>query len=109
MSRRYPVVTLLIPIAASFWAPLTQAAGVLPQGGQFVAGSGKISTVSSGLSISQTSARGVIDWNSFSIGAGQHVTINNGSGATLNVVTGNSLSSINGLLSGTGKIGRAHV
>ena len=104
MSRRCPVVTLLIPIAASFWVPLTQAAGVLPQGGQFVAGSGKISTVSSGLSISQTTARGVIDWNTFSIGAGQHVAINNGSGATLNVVTGNSLSSISGLLSGTGSV-----
>jgi filamentous hemagglutinin family protein len=99
-----PVVTLLIPIAASFWVPLTHAAGVLPQGGQFVAGSGKITSGSSGLSISQTSTRGVIDWNTFSIGAGQHVTINNGSGATLNVVTGSSPSSISGLLSGTGSV-----
>jgi filamentous hemagglutinin family protein len=104
MSRRHVVVTLLIPIAASFWMPLTQAAGVLPQGGQFVAGNGKITSGNSGINISQTSARGVIDWNSFSIGAGQHVTINNGSGATLNVVTGNSASSINGLLSGTGSV-----
>ena len=102
--HRRSVVTLFVSIATSVWLPSTQAAGVLPQGGQYVAGSGKISTVSSGLSISQTSARGVIDWNSFSIGAGQHVTINNGSGATLNVVTGNSLSSINGLLSGTGSV-----
>ena len=104
MSHRHLVITLLIPIAGSFWVPLTQAAGVLPQGGQFVAGSGKITSGSSGLSISQTSARGVIDWNTFSIGAGQHVTINNGSGATLNVVTGNSASSISGLLSGTGSV-----
>jgi filamentous hemagglutinin family protein len=102
--HRRPVVTLFVSIATSVWLPSTQAAGVLPQGGQYVAGSGKITGGNSGLNISQTSARGVIDWNSFSIGAGQHVTINNGSGATLNVVTGNSLSSINGLLSGTGSV-----
>ena len=54
--------------------------------------SGAINGAGRGLNISQSSTRGVIDWNSFSIGAGRHVSINNGSGATLNRVTGQEMS-----------------
>ncbi|MEW9587041.1 filamentous hemagglutinin N-terminal domain-containing protein [Paraburkholderia sp. DGU8] len=50
------------------------------------------------------STRGVIDWTSFSIGKGNAVTFDNGSGATLNRVTGGSPSALLGSLSATGGV-----
>ena len=86
-------------------APGLALAQALPQGGQFVAGQGSIgAAVGSSLTITQTSARGVIDWRSFNIGQGASVTVNNGAGATLNRVTGGDLSQILGSLRATGSI-----
>ncbi|MGF6485196.1 filamentous hemagglutinin family protein [Paraburkholderia sp. JPY419] len=50
------------------------------------------------------STRGVIDWNSFSIGRHNSVTFDNGSGAILNRVTGGTPSAIPGSLSATGSL-----
>ncbi len=90
------------------WVPsrlLAQSRPVLPQGGVFVSGAGTISPASGGsLSITQNSARGVIDWSKFSIGAGGRVVINNGTGATLSRVVGGDLSRIDGLLKATGSL-----
>ena len=72
------------------------AAPPLPDNGKFVAGSGNIAQNGANLDITQSRARGIIDWNGFSIGAGRTVSINNGSGATLNRVTGNEMSAIVG-------------
>ena len=101
---RRSLVPTLMPLLAATWSFSAVAAGPLPQGGQFVAGHGTIAGNGTGLNISQTSLRGVIDWRSFSIGTGRGVTIDNGSGATLNRVTGGEASNINGLLSGTGSV-----
>ncbi|MFM8375636.1 MAG: filamentous hemagglutinin N-terminal domain-containing protein, partial [Phenylobacterium sp.] len=77
----------------------------LPTGGVFVAGSGVISSPSaSALQVRQATARGVIDWRSFSIGQGGQVTILNGQGATLNRVTGGQMSILRGGLSATGSV-----
>jgi filamentous hemagglutinin family protein len=77
----------------------------LPTGGTVAAGSATIGTPSGGaLSISQTSSRAIIDWSGFSIGSGGTVRFDNGSGATLNRVTGGSVSSIDGLLSASGSV-----
>src|SRR5882757_2209276 len=55
------------------------AAGApLPTGGQFVAGAGAIASAANGLAISQSSTHGIINWQSFSIAAGQSVNIANG-------------------------------
>jgi filamentous hemagglutinin family protein len=80
------------------------AAPPLPQNGQFVGGTGAITRNGANLDITQSGARGIIDWNSFSIGAGRTVSINNGSGATLNRVTGNAMSTIDGTLKATGSV-----
>ncbi|MEX3637873.1 filamentous hemagglutinin N-terminal domain-containing protein [Paraburkholderia sp. BR14320] len=81
------------------------AAGVLPQGGQYVAGAGAISSQGNALLVTQPgSTRGVIDWGSFSVGAQNRVSFDNGSGATLNRVTGGSPSTILGRLSATGSV-----
>ena len=77
----------------------------LPTGGVFVAGSGVITNPSSSaLQVRQSSARGVIDWRSFSIGQGGAVTILNGQGATLNRVTGGQMSILRGGLTATGSV-----
>ncbi|MBV9567308.1 MAG: filamentous hemagglutinin N-terminal domain-containing protein, partial [Hyphomicrobiales bacterium] len=77
---------------------------MLPQGGHFVAGSGSIGTQGLTETITQTSQRGIIDFNSFSIGKSGTVKINNGAGATLDRVTGGNLSQIMGTLSATGSV-----
>jgi filamentous hemagglutinin family protein len=78
------------------------AAGPLPQGGQFVAGAGSIVTGSNTVNITQNTPRAVIDWRSFSIGNGNTVNVNNGTGATLSRVTGIDRSMIDGKLAATG-------
>ena len=77
---------------------------MLPQGGHFVAGLGSIGTQGLTETITQTSQRGIIEFNSFSIGKSGTVKINNGTGATLDRVTGGSLSQIFGTLSATGSV-----
>jgi filamentous hemagglutinin family protein len=87
------------------YIPVAYAAGPLPGGGHFVAGGGSISGSATTLTITQPgSSRGVIDWNSFSIGNGNTVTFKNGTGATLNRVTGGNPSVILGTLSATGGV-----
>ena len=90
---------LLIPDQVSVFA-----ANTLPTNGQFAAGSGTITTGSTNTTINQSSQKAIINWQSFSIGSGNAVQFNNGSGATLNRVTGNNLSQIMGSLSATGTI-----
>jgi filamentous hemagglutinin family protein len=86
-------------------APALCLAQTLPQGGRFVAGQGSIGAAAgNALTIDQTSARGIIDWHSFSIGPGASVTFQNGAGATLNRVTGGDLSQILGSLRATGSL-----
>ncbi|MGF6654608.1 filamentous hemagglutinin family protein [Paraburkholderia youngii] len=85
--------------------PVAFAAGRLPQGGTYTAGTGTIANQGNALLITQPgSTRGVIDWNSFSIGRHNSVTFDNGTGATLNRVTGGSPSAIFGRLSATGSL-----
>jgi filamentous hemagglutinin family protein len=84
--------------------PRRASAAELPQHGQFIAGAGTIATGKAGLTVGQSSANGIIDWNSFSIGKGRTVSIDNGSGATLNRVTGGSMSAIAGSLNATGSV-----
>lgn len=76
----------------------------LPSGAQVVHGKVDIATHRRNMHINQSTSHGIINWNSFSIGQGYGVHINNGAGATLNRVTGTDISSINGSLTGTGSI-----
>jgi filamentous hemagglutinin family protein len=104
LSRRIWLAVGISLIGPSF-THAALAAGVLPQGGQYVAGAGTISSQGNALLVTQPgSTRGVIDWNSFSVGDQNRVRFDNGSGATLNRVTGGSPSSILGRLSATGSV-----
>ncbi|HEX3943949.1 MAG TPA: GLUG motif-containing protein, partial [Rhizomicrobium sp.] len=79
-------------------------AGGLPNGGHFVSGKGEIGKAAQSLTVKQSSTTGIVDWKGFSIGKHQGVTFDNGSGATLNRVTGGNLSTIAGSLHATGSI-----
>lgn len=102
--KMFATIAPVFVAVSSYLPSVALAAGPLPQGGQFVAGSGSINGTATSLAINQTSNRGVIDWNSFSIGRGNHVHIDNGTGATLNRVTGGAASTILGVLSATGSV-----
>jgi filamentous hemagglutinin family protein len=81
------------------------AAGLLPQGGRYAVGAGTIAGDGARLLVTQPGkTRGIIDWDSFSIGKSNTVNFSNGSGATLNRVTGGSPSAILGNLSATGSL-----
>ncbi|RDU94746.1 filamentous hemagglutinin N-terminal domain-containing protein [Trinickia dinghuensis] len=99
---------VLSAVATLCGAPSLANAGTpsLPSGGHFIAGSGSITGNSAGttLTINQNTSRGVIDWDGFSIDGGHRVNFNNGSGATLNRVTGGDPSLIVGALTATGSV-----
>ncbi|MBX9739428.1 MAG: filamentous hemagglutinin N-terminal domain-containing protein, partial [Beijerinckiaceae bacterium] len=82
-------------------------AQTVPTGGRVVGGQAAISAPSPGqLSITQTSNRAIIDWNSFSVGPGASVTFQQpGAGAAmLNRVTGATTSEIAGAIKGNGQV-----
>ncbi|MCC0043928.1 MAG: filamentous hemagglutinin N-terminal domain-containing protein [Brucellaceae bacterium] len=85
--------------------PAVQAQTVLPSGATVTQGTATVSqTGSNSLLIDQTSGSAIINWDSFSIGAGGITHFNNGAGATLNRVTGNLPSQIDGSLTATGSL-----
>lgn len=106
-SKQFPIkpTAIAILLTALYGAAIPLAhAGALPTGGQFVAGNGSIAQSGNSVTIKQNSSRGVVDWSSFSIDRGNVVTFNNGTGATLNRVTGGDTSMIMGALSATGSV-----
>ncbi|MFT9441147.1 MAG: MBG domain-containing protein [Acetobacter papayae] len=98
------LTTRMLLLGVTALTPGFAWAQALPTGGTYAAGSGTISTTGATTTIDQSSARGVINWQGFSIGAGGSVQFNNGSGATLNRVTGDQLSSLQGHLGATGTV-----
>ncbi|MDJ1465235.1 filamentous hemagglutinin N-terminal domain-containing protein [Nitratireductor sp. GZWM139] len=91
------LTTALVPATA-------MADDVLPTGGQFTTGNGTISANGARLDIRQTTETGVVNWSGFSVGSGNQVHFDNGNGATLNRVTGNVSSQIDGSLTATGSV-----
>jgi filamentous hemagglutinin family protein len=94
---------------ASFAAPsIALAAGAsLPQGGTVVVGSATISQPNaSNLNIATSTQSTAINWQSFSIGTGNTVTINqpNAASRSFNEVTGGDPSAIYGSLKSNGQV-----
>ncbi|MEM6491440.1 MAG: filamentous hemagglutinin N-terminal domain-containing protein, partial [Pseudomonadota bacterium] len=75
-------------------------------GGTFVGGSGTISQSGNRTDIHQSTSSGIINWRSFSIGAGEIVEFhhNSASDVTLNRVTGQDPSQIFGQLRANGRV-----
>ncbi|WP_158279347.1 MBG domain-containing protein [Azospirillum humicireducens] len=102
-SRRLQILMASVALLAG--RESTALAQALPSGPSVAAGSVSISTPSgTSLIVDQSSPNAVVNWQSFSIGAGNTVHVNNGGGATLNRVTGNVPSRLDGSLTATGSV-----
>ncbi|MBN3807035.1 filamentous hemagglutinin N-terminal domain-containing protein [Paraburkholderia sp. Ac-20336] len=94
-------------VAALFAASCLPSAFANPTGAQVVAGTVGISSPGAGqMNITQGSSNAIVNWNTFSIGAGEAVRIVQPSAASalLNRVTGNDPSVIAGRLQANGKV-----
>jgi filamentous hemagglutinin family protein len=89
---------VMLLCGASAWA--------LPQGGVVTAGSASVGTAAGATTITQTTARTAINWQSFNIGAGEAVRFvqPTSSSVALNRVVGPDASSIFGTLSANGRV-----
>ena len=85
---------------------MSVAAKAQPAGGSVVAGQAQISSSGATTLINQSSAKAIINWQSFSVGQGSTVQFNqpNSSAITLNRVTGTSASAIDGAIRANGQI-----
>ncbi|WP_295638050.1 MBG domain-containing protein [Novosphingobium sp.] len=81
-------------------------ADTLPSGASIAAGSAQVDAGSSSVTVNQSSARAVINWTGFSVGAGNNVVFNqpDAQSATLNRVTGSASSTIAGQISSNGAV-----
>jgi len=95
-----PVTTALLLTAAQLLS------ADLPSGGQVVAGGATFSTAGSALTVSQSTAKAIINWQDFSVGAGHAVRFAqpDASAVTLNRVVGTSASLIDGAISANGRV-----
>jgi filamentous hemagglutinin family protein len=102
MSIRKQAIALAV--AAAFQSPLV--AQTLPTGGAVAAGSAMITESPGNLFVSQGSDKAVINWQSFSIGAGGTVSFSQPSSSSiaLNRVLGNNPSDIYGNLFANGRV-----
>ena len=93
-------------VAASGSALADPAANALPAGGRVVAGSVSISENGASMTVTQGSARGIVNWNSFDVGSSATVTFKQPDAAsvTLNRVTGGAGSVIAGKMNANGKV-----
>ncbi len=95
----------VIPIVDHALVPTVAIGGdALPSGGDFTADNGTISASGSRMDISQTTESGIINWSDFSAGSGNRVHFDNANSSTLNLVTGNVPSRINGNVTATGSV-----
>ena len=102
MSRSFALALLA---SSALIAPAVRA-DELPTGGQLAAGAASIANAPGALTITQSSDRAVINWQSFSLGAGGRIDIAQpGSGsALLNRVIGSTTSMIAGQIHANGQV-----
>lgn len=107
--RNSPVTLVLAPLlyGVAWLCVAILPVQAVPEGGHVVAGEIEIARGSQQrLDIVQRSARGAIDWQSFNIGAGEHVNFAQPSAeaVTLNRVMGGDPSAIFGRLTSNGRV-----
>lgn len=93
-------------LAASLWLACSANAWALPQGGEVTAGSASVTATPGKVTIVQGSPSAALNWQSFSIGAGEAVQFvqPGASSVALNRVVGTDPSTILGSLSSNGKV-----
>ncbi len=105
-SNRRLIRFIALLAATSALIPAPARAQNLPTGGQVVAGNAGISSSGTGMTVTQTSDRAVIDWTGFSIGVDNNVIFAQpgASSATLNRVRGDAISTIAGSITSNGAV-----
>ncbi len=99
--------TVALAAALALFDARAQAQSALPRGGAVASGSASISSPSANsLTVTQTSQRAIVNWDSFSIGSQNSVTFTqpNASAAILNRVTGDTPTSIAGQINANGQV-----
>jgi filamentous hemagglutinin family protein len=93
----------VLAAAALWWVPSVLAA---PYGGQVQSGLASISKNGAATDISQQTSKAIINWQGFSIGAGETVNFKqpSASSLTLNRVVGQEKSILNGALNANGRV-----
>jgi filamentous hemagglutinin family protein len=93
-------------LGSSLWAGQALAQSTLPTGGTVVQGQAGIATSGTTMTITQQTQRGVINWQTFNIGASNTVQFvqPNAQSQTLNRVTGAGASQIDGRLLANGQV-----
>jgi large exoprotein involved in heme utilization and adhesion len=82
---------LALGLGLVLWAALVQGAGAgLPTGAQVVSGNATFNQTATALTVNQSTSKAIVDWNSFSIGAGNRVQFvqPSSTAVALNRVTG---------------------
>src|SRR5215472_17151230 len=103
----HPIRVLAAALLPGVAAALPSSAQQLPTGGSVAAGNVSIGTPQHGtLNINQSTSQAIINWNTFSVGAGCIVNFNQPgvSSATLNRVTSSTPSSIAGTINAPGTV-----
>ncbi|PZQ47060.1 MAG: hypothetical protein DI551_04060 [Micavibrio aeruginosavorus] len=103
LCRRAFLHTTALVAVVTLGAPLAHAE---PSGGSVTAGNANISSSGTTTTINQSSNRAIIRWDSFDVGAGEHVRFNqpSTSSITVNRIRDTKASSINGKISANGNI-----
>ncbi|WP_237132312.1 YDG domain-containing protein [Pseudohongiella sp. O18] len=101
---RFKRLELAVAICAASLTMHSSRAQDLPQGADVTHGRIDIDVQGQHMQVQQGSQYGIVNWDTFSIGAGYHVDFDNGSGATLNRVTGTDVSHIYGQLTASGSV-----
>ena len=113
LSFEFKKITLAVALLSScvMWsaalaAPAAPAANALPAGGQVAAGQANIAQSGNAMTVTQSSQRAVVNWNSFDVGSSAKVEFKqpNASASTLNRVTGATQSMINGAVNANGQV-----
>lgn len=101
-----PAAKTLACAIACLMSGVALADTTLPGGGTVAAGSASIGTSGAAMTVTQSSQRAVINWNSFSIGNQASVTFAqpNSTAVALNRVLGTDLSRIDGQLNANGQV-----
>ncbi|NBZ86249.1 beta strand repeat-containing protein [Stagnihabitans tardus] len=103
-ARVYPGFRLSVMAMLLLGSAWPARAQELPRDPVIVAGDITVQVAPGRMEVGQGSQFGIIDWGAFGIGSGAGVHFANGSGATLNRVTGGEASAILGGLSATGSV-----
>jgi filamentous hemagglutinin family protein len=103
----HPIRVIAAALGVGVPAAFPSSAQQLPTGGSVAAGNVSIGTPQHGtLNINQSTNQAIINWNTFSVGAGGTVNFNQpgASSATLNRVTSSTPSSIAGTINAPGTV-----